>query len=133
MLHVQVKLYLELSNKETEDMTLTTKTADTVSDGIGNMIETMKDDFIAWDGDADGWQAREYCDGFKVMTGKKYARVINRDCVAAFVVLVDNDKKFRKGDILKPAGYATPARNSARGNVLDGGYKIKWTGTLYLR
>ena len=48
------------------------------------------------------------------------------------VVNTDNDKKFKKGDILKCAGYSAPARNAARGNVLDGGYNINWTGPLYL-
>ena len=44
----------------------------------------------------------------------------------------DNDKKFKKGDLLKPAGYDKPARNAARGNILDGGFGIQWTGPLYL-
>ena len=41
-------------------------------------------------------------------------------------------KKFKKGDLLKPAGYDKPARNAARGNILDGGFQINWTGPLYL-
>ena len=31
------------------------------------------------------------------------------------------------------AGYNAPARNAARGNVLEGGYQIRWTGPLYLK
>ena len=41
-------------------------------------------------------------------------------------------KKFKKGDILKAAGWNAPARNAARGNILDGGYAINWTGACYL-
>jgi hypothetical protein len=30
------------------------------------------------------------------------------------------------------AGWAGPARNKARGNVLEGGFGIEWTGPRYL-
>jgi len=43
------------------------------------------------------------------------------------------NNKFKKGDIFKAAGYNKPALNQARGNVLEGGYHIQWTGPLYLK
>jgi hypothetical protein len=65
--------------------------------------------------------------------GKKYIKIFTEGgSVWGFVVKQD-DAKFRKGDILKAAGWNAPARNAARGNILDGGYKIEWTGPLYLR
>lgn len=66
--------------------------------------------------------------------GKKYIKITTRNggSVWGFVVNTDNDKKFRKGDILKAAGYNAPARNAARGNIVDGGYTVQWTGPLYL-
>ena len=78
----------------------------------------------------------DFADGISVKYGSKYIKIItgkngNRS-VWGFIVGVDNDKKFKKGDILKPAGWAAPARNAARGNILDGGYPINWTGPLYL-
>ena len=30
------------------------------------------------------------------------------------------------------SGYDKPARNKPRGNILDGGFQINWTGPLYL-
>ena len=67
-------------------------------------------------------------------TGSKYIKVFTEGgSVWGFVVNTDKDKKFAKGDILKAAGYSAPARNAARGNIIDGGYTIRWTGPLYLK
>jgi hypothetical protein len=52
--------------------------------------------------------------------------------VWGFVVNTDDDVRFKKGDVLKPAGFNAPARNAARGNVLEGGFSISWTGPHYL-
>ncbi len=78
----------------------------------------------------------DFADGISVEYGSKYIKIItgkngNRS-VWGFIVGVDNDKKFKKGDLLKAAGWAAPARNAARGNILEGGYPINWTGPLYL-
>jgi hypothetical protein len=75
----------------------------------------------------------EFNEKITYKAGSKYTKVFSEGgSVWGFVVNTDKDKKFKKGDILKPAGYAAPARNKARGNVVDGGYTIRWTGPLYL-
>ena len=80
----------------------------------------------------------EFATGIEYKYGSKYIKIItgknggNRS-VWGFIVNTDFDKKFKKGDLLKAAGWATPARNAARGNILDGGYVINWTGPLYLK
>ena len=48
-------------------------------------------------------------------------------------IVKEDFKHFKKGDILKAAGYNAPALNSPRGNVLNGNYPIQWTGPLYLK
>ena len=48
-----------------------------------------------------------------------------------FIVREDSGK-FKKGDILKAAGFNSPATNAARGNIFESGYMIQWTGPLYL-
>jgi hypothetical protein len=77
-----------------------------------------------------------FAEGISVEYGKKYIKIVktlgSQRMVWGFIVGVDNDKKFKLGDILKPAGWKAPARNAARGNILDGGYPINWTGPLYL-
>ena len=67
----------------------------------------------------------------KVSMGKKYVKIVQDTGVFCFVVKEDF-KHFKKGDILKAAGYNAPALNSARGNVLTGNYHIQWTGPLYM-
>ena len=68
----------------------------------------------------------------KISQGKKYIKIVQDTGVFCFIVKEDF-KHFKKGDILKAAGYNAPALNSARGNVLTGNYAIQWTGPLYLK
>ena len=50
-----------------------------------------------------------------------------------FVVNTDDDKLFKRGDVLKGLQDGmSPARNAPRGNVLDGGFNIDWTGYIYI-
>jgi hypothetical protein len=42
-----------------------------------------------------------------------------------------DDAKFKKGDILMAASWNAPARNFARGNVLDKTFdRVRWTGAM---
>tara|TARA_B100001248_G_scaffold255383_1_gene235055 strand:- start:25979 stop:26317 length:339 start_codon:yes stop_codon:yes gene_type:complete len=73
-----------------------------------------------------------FYDNVQVKQGKKYIKIIRENSVWGFIVATDNHPKFRKGDILKAAGWNAPAMNAPRGNILDGGYTVRWTGPLYL-
>ena len=115
--------------------------AETVDAGLANMKAAMINDYVNWTtrnttrelSDINKKMIGEYSVNFTITYGKKYIKITEKGGgVKAFVVGVDNDKKFKKGDILKPAGWAAPARNAARGNILKGGYPIDWTGPLYL-
>jgi hypothetical protein len=109
--------------------------AETLEDGISKMFSAMIKDYGAFmptDSEIRINMNEEYVDGLTFKRGSKYIKVISGDSVSSFIVATENDKKFKKGDILKPAGWAAPARNAPRGNVLDGGYPINWTGPLYL-
>ena len=110
------------------------------------LIENIKKDYFDWTAgcaaarvtghilsDINKKMIAEFNEKITYKTGSKYIKVFSEGgSVWGFVVNTDNDKKFRKGDILKAAGYAAPARNAARGNIVDGGYTIRWTGPLYL-
>ena len=118
------------------------KTAKTLEEGIKNMMSGAKDDYKRWSSNAHGEQSQWSKDSVaawdsktKVYPGKKYIKVVQENGVFAFIVKEDF-KYFKKGDILKPAGYNAPALNSPRGNVLTRksiNYNIQWTGPLYLK
>ena len=119
-------------------MTTVNKTAETLLDGISNMMAGAKEDYFKWSSGGDGISnyAQEQIDAWdsktKIKEGKKYIKIVQDTGVFAFVCKTDF-KHFKKGDILKAAGYNAPALNSARGNVLAGNYAIQWTGPLYLK
>ena len=116
-------------------------------EGLDAMLEAMREDYRGWSGrafvnnpervrDENGEtvgdrMCREYCASLRYSMGKKYVKVTDGTSVKAFVVACDDDKKFVFGDILKPAGWKTPARNFRRGNVLDRTFdRVRWTGAL---
>mgnify|MGYP000004465781 FL=1 len=76
-------------------------------------------------------QLDNFENSFEVKTGTKYIKLIRNNGVWGFIVNTDKDAKFKKGDILKAAGYNAPARNKARGNVFEN-YTVAWTGPHYL-
>ena len=115
------------------------QTAKTLDEGIKNLMAGAKNDYIRCSTsngkkELTGYsleQVKKWDSLIKVSQGKKYIKVVRENGVFAFIVKEDF-KHFKKGDILKPAGYNAPALNSARGNVLTGNYMIQWTGPLYM-
>ena len=115
------------------------KTANTIDEGIKNLMSGAKEDYVRMStsgGRELTGYSKEQVDNWdnktKVSQGKKYIKVVQDTGVFCFIAKEDF-KHFKKGDILKAAGYNAPALNSARGNVLTGNYPIQWTGPLYLK
>ena len=80
-------------------------------------------------------KCKDYESGIEFSVGKKYIKVIRNDgqkSVWGFIVNSKDDKKFEYGDILRASGWATPARNKARGNVMKDDMDVLWTGPRYL-
>ena len=100
---------------------------------MNTLIENIKADYAdvrysAGNGEIRKKMIAEFNEKITFKMGNKYIKVVTNNTVWGFVVNTDNDKKFKKGDILKAAGWAAPARNFARGNILEGGYTVRWTG-----
>lgn len=109
---------------------------------INILVQKIKDDYRNW------WERSykgeelpehtqnmilEFNESIRVNYGKKYIKIIKDGSVWGFIVNVDNDKKFKYGDILKAASYNVPARNKARGNIMDNDFSwVNWTGPAYL-
>ena len=120
-------------------MITVTKTANTLDEGIKNLMAGAKQDYVRMSTmggkeltgyskeQVDNWDSKT-----SVRPGKKYIKIVQENGVFCFIVKEDF-KHFKKGDILKAAGFNAPALNSARGNVLTGNYPIRWTGPLYLK
>ena len=114
------------------------KSANTLDKGIKNLMAGAKLDYSKWatlGGKELSGYAKEQVETWdsktKINNGKKYIKIVQENGVFCFIAQEDF-KWFKKGDILKAAGYNKPALNSPRGNVLTGNYPIQWTGPLYL-
>jgi len=110
---------------------------------IQNLLNAIVDDYRLFllgsrylDYDNKISEVEQFADGLAVKAGKKYIKIEKQlgtqTMVWGFVVAVDTDKKFRKGDILMAAGFNAPARNKARGNILDNDFDVNWGGPKYL-
>ncbi len=76
----------------------------------------------------------EFLNNLSVEEGRKYLKVTKKLGTQTMVwgfIMKEDDKKFRKGDILKAASWSAPARNKARGNIFEQ-YDVRWTGPNYL-
>ena len=103
---------------------------------IEKLLTAIKEDY---DRDFGTEEMKErFAKGLGIRVGKKYIKIVKhmnvkyQETVWGFIVNTDDDKKFKKGDILKAAGWNAPARNSARGNIFHS-YHIRWMGPHYLK
>ena len=109
---------------------------------LTNLHRHIVEDFERYDirsANANGWgrnpeKVVEFAESLSFEEGRKYIKVTKKLGTQTMVwgfIMKDDDSKFKKGDILKAASWAAPARNKARGNIF-GEYRIQWTGPEYL-
>lgn len=75
------------------------------------------------------------CTELEVSVGNKYIKLSHNRSVWGFISRYDGMMKgfpIKKGDLLKPASYNSPAAHS-RGNIIDGSAKYNVYGPNYLK
>ena len=106
-----------------------------MNEAVVGLINAMIADYDRWQTandtrektDVQVTMYQNYSASLTAEVGRKYIKIVGNGSVKAFIVNTENDKDFKYGDILKPASWATPARNFARGNVFED-FNIAWTG-----
>jgi hypothetical protein len=104
---------------------------------IQKYIAHIKADYAGWhrprgDDKIRAEMVREFDESVRYELHRKFVKVITgpQTGVHSFIMLTD-DGKFKRGDILKAASWRAPAKNFARGNVLAGQLdRVRWTGAM---
>ncbi len=117
----------------------------TMEEAINDVIQMAKDDYFKWTGhgraktEVDNNMIKEFNEGFRVLDNdrRKFIKIVQVERngsrrVWGFIMKHDY-KHFKRGDILKAAGWNAPALNKPRGNIFNKPYKVSWTGPEYLR
>ena len=102
---------------------------------LDKYLQAIRDDYTRWmvqsPTDVRIRMTEEFVKSVGYDVGSKYIRVYagaNQRSVHSFICK-DDIGKFKKGDILKAAGWKAPAKNFARGNVIEGNFSnVRWTG-----
>ena len=110
-----------------------------MDNAINELFIHIGEDFRQWrerSGISDPESVGEFIDNLYAVDGRSYIKIVKtlgtQEMVWGFIVKEDGPK-FRAGDILKAASWRKPARNKARGNILDGDFSmVRWGGPEYL-
>jgi len=116
------------------------KIASDIEAAIQKYLVHIKADYAGWhrprgNDSIRDQMVRDFDNGISYEIHRKFIKVITgqsggNTSVHSFIMLAD-DGKFKRGDILKAASWKAPAKNFARGNVLEGTLsRVRWTGAL---
>ena len=120
-----------LSNTTKTEKTMT-KNGLSFDDAMDNLLVKIQEDYDKW-GSRSGINKKM---DLSLKPSRKFIKVVHNNSVWGFVAKVDGVHKglpMLKGDILKAAGWRTPAKHS-RGSIFDSEMhkSFSWTGPNYL-
>ena len=120
-----------ISNVTKTEKTMT-KNGLSFDDAMDNLLVKIQEDYNKW-GSRSGINKKM---DLSLKPGRKFIKVVHNNSVWGFVAKVDGVHKglpMLKGDILKAAGWRTPAKHS-RGSIFDSEMhkSFSWTGPNYL-
>ena len=120
-----------LSNTTKTEKTMT-KNGLSFDDAMDNLLVKIQEDYNKW-GSRSGINKKM---DLSLKPGRKFIKLVHNNSVWGFVAKVDGTHKglpMLKGDILKAAGWRTPAKHS-RGSIFDSEMhkSFSWTGPNYL-
>ena len=120
-----------ISNVTKTEKTMT-KNGLSFDDAMDNLLVKIQEDYDKW-GSRSGINKKM---DLSLKPGRKFIKVVHNNSVWGFVAKVDGTHcglPMLKGDILKAAGWRTPAKHS-RGSIFDSEMhkSFSWTGPNYL-
>ena len=120
-----------ISNVTETEKTMT-KNGLSFDDAMDTLLVKIQEDYNKW-GSRSGINKKM---NLSLKPGRKFIKVVHNNSVWGFIAKVDGIHKglpMLKGDILKAAGWRTPAKHS-RGSIFDSEMhkSFSWTGPNYL-
>ena len=101
---------------------------------MDRLVENIHKDYAGWSNNVKYSSERERVN-ITIKPGRKFIKVIRENSVWGFVAKADGVNKgvpMKVGDVLKAAGWASPAKHT-RGNIFDDNQDyFSWTGPNYL-
>ena len=101
---------------------------------LDRLVENIHRNYAGWSNNVKYSSESERVN-ITIKTGRKFIKVIRDNSVWGFVAKTDGTHKgvpMKMGDVLKAAGWASPAKHT-RGNIFDNKQDyFSWTGPDYL-
>ena len=100
---------------------------------MNRLVENIHINYERWSSNLKYSSGREKVD-ITIKPGRKFIKIIRENSVWGFVAIDDGMHKgvpMKMGDVLKAAGWASPAKHT-RGNIFDNKQDyFSWTGPDY--